>query len=70
MRKQLVQIDFKRDQGVIFKWNYTDLSKRNKYFRHIIVLLSSNIEFVSPALENYIRCIKLGDLYTTLYSNN
>lgn len=42
MKKQLVNIDFKKDQGLILKWNYTDLTKRTKYFRHIIVLLTSD----------------------------
>lgn len=43
MRKQLVNIDFKKEQGLILKWNYTDLTKRTKYFRHIIVLFTSNL---------------------------
>lgn len=68
MNKQIVSIDFKKDKGLILKWNYVDLNKRNKFFRHIIVLLTSQPEVASPALESYIRFIKLGDLYTTIYS--
>jgi hypothetical protein len=67
MKKQLVTIDFKKNQGVILKWNYVDLSKRSKFFRHIIVLLTSKLEVASRALEEYIKYIKLGDLYTTIY---
>jgi hypothetical protein len=40
--KKLVTVDFKKEQGLILTWNYIDLSKRNKFFRHIIVLLTAD----------------------------
>lgn len=42
MKKQILNIDFIKAQGLILKWNYIDLTKRTKYFRHIIVLLTSD----------------------------
>jgi hypothetical protein len=65
--KKLMNIDFKKDQGLILRWNYLDLTKRTKYFRHIIVLFTSNPATAKSALDGYIRHIKLGDLYTILY---
>lgn len=50
MSKQIVSIDFKKDKGLFLKWNYVDLSKRNKFFRHIIVLLTSQVEVAARAL--------------------
>lgn len=40
MKKQIVSIDYKKDSGVILKWNYNDLNRHSIYFRHIIVLIS------------------------------
>jgi hypothetical protein len=44
MKKQVVHIDFKEDQGVILNWNYSDLSRKTKYFRHVIILVSTDTE--------------------------
>lgn len=68
--KKLVTLDFKKDQGLILKWNYIDLSKRTKYFRHIIVILASDTQLAREALDAYIRSIKLGDLYTAVYCSS
>lgn len=38
MKKQVLTIDFKSDQGVILAWNYADLSRKPKFFRHLLVL--------------------------------
>lgn len=67
--KKLVSVDFKKDQGVILRWNYADLNKRNKYFRHIIVLLTSSTEMAVAAIEGYVQHLKLGDLYTVVYGS-
>lgn len=67
--KQLVTLDFKKDQGLILKWNCVNFSRTNKYFRHIIVLLASNTNFARDALDGYIKNIKLGDLYTAVYNS-
>ncbi len=50
MSKQVLSIDFKKDKGLILNWNYVDLNKRNKFFRHIIVLMTSQQEVASSAL--------------------
>ena len=44
MKRQVLNINFKEDQGVILTWNYNDLSRKAKYFRHLIVLNSSDPE--------------------------
>jgi hypothetical protein len=67
MKKQIVSIDFRKDQGLVLKWNYVDLTKRNQYFRHIIVLLTSSLEAAKITLEHYLQQLKLGDLYTVIY---
>lgn len=67
--KQLVTLDFKKDQGLILKWNCVNLSRNSKYFRHIIVLLASNTKFAKEALDTYITNIKLGDLYAVFYNS-
>ncbi len=67
--KQLVTLDFKKDQGLIIRWNCANMSRPNKYFRHIIVILASDTKLAREALDNYIRNIKLGDLYTAVYQS-
>lgn len=67
MKKQVVNIDFKKDQGMILRWNYIDLSRKTKFYRHIIVLLTGNKELASSAFDNYIKHVKLGDLYSAVY---
>lgn len=44
MKKQVLNINFKEDQGVILTWNYSDLSRKAKYFRHLLVLNTNNPE--------------------------
>lgn len=67
MKKQVLNIDFKPDQGVILSWNYSDLSRKTKFFRHVLVLSTSDSAKAQTFLENYIKMIKPGDLFTTIY---
>lgn len=69
MKKQVVNIDFKKDQGMILKWNCIDLSRKTKFFRHILVLLTNKKELASSAFDSYIKHVKLGDLYSAFYSD-
>lgn len=69
MKKQVVNIDFIKDQGMILKWNYIDLSRKNKFYRHILVMLTNDKQLASSAFDNYIKHVKLGDLYSALYCN-
>jgi hypothetical protein len=69
MRKQVVNVDFKEDQGVILDWNYSDILRKTKYFRHIIILITSNSKEALAFIENYIKMIKPGDIFTTVYKN-
>lgn len=66
MKRQIVSIDFKEDQGVILNWNLSDLQRKCKYFRHFLVLLTSNISEAQAFAENYIKTIKPGDLFTVI----
>lgn len=67
MKKQVLTIDFKADQGVILGWNYSDLSRKPKFFRHLLVLNSGDVTKAQNFLENYIKLIKPGDLFATIY---
>jgi hypothetical protein len=67
MKKQVLNIDFKEDQGVILNWNYSDLSRKTKYFRHVIVLATGDSAEAQAFLEDYIKLIKPGDLFTAIY---
>ena len=42
--KQILNIDYKNDEGLILEWNYTDFSKVSVFFRHILVLFTKNRE--------------------------
>ena len=42
MKKHVLNIDFKEDQGVILNWNYSDLSRKTKYYRHVLVLATGD----------------------------
>ena len=42
MKKQVLNIDFKEDQGVILNWNYSDLLRKTKYYRHVLVLATGD----------------------------
>ena len=66
MRRQIVSIDFKEDQGVILNWNLSDLQRKCKYFRHFLVLLTSNMPEAQAFAEDYIKAIKPGDLFTLI----
>ena len=66
MRKQLVHIDYSYEKGMTFSWNYVDLNRRNKYFRHIIIFLTPHIQTARKFLDEYVKYIKPGDLYAVL----
>ena len=55
MKKQVVNIDFIKDQGMILKWNYIDLSRKNKFYRQILVMLTNDKQLASSAFDNYIK---------------
>lgn len=44
MKRQIVSVDFKEDQGVILNWNLSDVQRKSKYFRHFLILLTSNMQ--------------------------
>ena len=67
MKKQVLNIDFKEDQGVILNWNYSELSRKTKYFRHVLVLITGDTAKSGEFLEKYIKLIKPGDLFATVY---
>jgi len=44
LKKQILNIDYKEDQGIILEWNYSDLSIQSKFYRHILFLCSNQME--------------------------
>ena len=67
MKKHVLNIDFKEDQGVILNWNYSDLSRKTKYYRHVLVLATGDTAKAEEFLEKYIKLIKPGDIFFTVY---
>lgn len=67
--RQVLNIDYKNDDGLILEWNYTDFSNNSVFFRHILVLYTNNREEACAFAESYISKIRAGDLYTVMYLN-
>ena len=69
-RENYLQVTFDRVRGLKLSWNFKDLSGKEKYFRHLLVLCSPEENESKSLLENFYRRMKQGDLLTCTYLHN
>ena len=41
-KAQILEVDFSATEGLMLNWNYTDLSRQRKFYRHYILLLTES----------------------------
>lgn len=67
MNKQVVTVDYKKFEGLILKWNFLDLKRTSRFLRHFIIVGSADLSTTAFLIEDYVRFMKPGDLYSVLY---
>lgn len=68
-KAQLLHVESKEDEELIFQWNYANVSPDAIYFRHVIVVFSEDREEANAFVKKYIKKVKGGDLYYVMYTN-
>ncbi len=68
--KQVLNIDYKNENGLILEWNYTNFSNTYVFFRHILVLYTNNRDEAYFFVNKYVSRIKPGDFYCIYYFNS
>lgn len=70
MNKQVVTVDYKKFEGLILKWNFLDLKRTSRFLRHFIIVGSTDLSSTAFLIEDYVRLMKPGDLYSVLFFNS
>jgi hypothetical protein len=67
--KQVLEVDYSEQQGLMLGWRYTDLNTYLTFFRHILVLFTDDKQNAAIFLRTYLKRLRSGDLYLVLYFN-